>query len=560
MAKQHTPEEIAAVRAEMMSIKLARQRVQEVKEQLAREERLRFFKPLPKQTEVHLCGKRSVWLFGGNRSSKTVTGSIKDVLFALGPKAAEYIADWPEAYELKGQIYDTRREEYLGLVKSLPSKSVGWICSESFEVQRDVVQSEVMRWLPKPEIRRVTYRMKDVIDQIHLKNGSKITFKSYDQGREKFQGAKINWVHLDEEPPEDIYREILMRLMDSKGYLWATMTPALKGVTFVYQFPEMLNLPDDQRDPELYVMFMSWEDNPYLDDEEKKRMEGNMREDEIEARKYGRMIAPGKSPFSLKALREMRERLVREPVRGNLRWRDTAFSDVEWEELGDGDYMLWVPPEPGHEYIVAADVAEGLEHGDFSVCGALDRHTQELCCVWHGKVDADVFGDVIHRLAKFYNDAVEAPERNNHGLTAISTIKQFPDHNLFRMKTMGKRVDMEGEAYGWYTSFTTKPVMVDALAKAVREQSINVYWSRFYDECLNFVRDAKGRYGARHGAFDDVVMMMAIGLQVHDLLGTTVNMPAPFRRRVGDKQNLKPWEREAEKQQAEQEWSEEPWD
>ena len=551
MQAQFTQEEIDRAREALFAIQAEKVEILKQMERVMRDEPLRMFRPLPKQAEVHLCGKRSVWVFGGNRAGKTRTGGIKDVLYALGPKAVRYIEDWPESYLYKGKVYDTHREEYIALARSLPAKSHGWVCSESFEVQRDVVQAEILRWLPKCEIRRTTYRMKDVIDQIHLKNGSKITFKSYDQGRTKFEGAKLQWVHLDEEPPVDIHTEILMRLMDSKGTLWATMTPALRGVTFVFDIPAKLDLPDDERDPELYVMYMSWEDNPYLDDDEMKRMEQNMRPDEIEARKYGRMITPGKSPFQFAPLREMQDALVREPRRGTLTWRDSRFSSVEWSEHEGGEFMLWVAPEEGREYIIAGDVAEGLSYGDYSVAGVLDRHTKELCAVWHGHIDPDLFGDIIHRLSKWFNDAIECPERNNHGLTSIATIKHYADHNLFRMKTMGKRIDSEGEIYGWYTSWLTKPTMIDELARAIREKAINVYWRRFYEECFNFVRDAKGRYGARAGAHDDVVMMLAIALMVDKQVETLGDMPAPFTRAPKGKKRGEEWD--------EEEWGDDEW-
>lgn len=533
------------------------------KERKMREEGLYFYRPLPKQSQAHLSNKRSIWIFGGNRSSKTVSGALMDVIFALGPRAQKYIQAWPEAYELKGVLYDTHRDKYLQLVKSFPNPCTIWVCSESFDVQREVVQPEILRWLPKPEYKAPKYRQKDIIDWIPLKCGSRIVFKSYDQGREKFQGAKIQAAHLDEEPPEDIYKEILMRLMDSKGWLWATLTPGLKGESFVYTIPELDAKPDDERDPELYVDFMTWDDNPYLDDDEKKRMESNMRPDEVEARKYGRFITAGQSPFDVGKLVKMRERLVREPERWSITWTDSRCEEVKAEATPEGEYMLWVKPDPAKEYIVSGDVAEGLEKGDYSTCGAWDRHTQELCCAWHGKTDADVFGDVLHRLAIFYNNATEAPERNNHGLTTISAIKSYPNHNLYRPKSVGKMVDLEGVVYGWTTSWKTKPMLVDGLAKAIREESLNVYWKRFYDECLSFVRQQHGNgvgYGARRGGYDDVVMMSGIALRVHEELGNTFNMPAPYTGSGrNQRDNRKPWERYREQEAQQEEWSEEPW-
>ena len=68
-----------------------------------------------------------------------------------------------------------------------------------------------------------------VIDQIFVKNVfggvSVIGFKSVDQGREKFQGASLDYVWFDEEPPLDIYEECKMRVIDRCGEIYGTMTP-----------------------------------------------------------------------------------------------------------------------------------------------------------------------------------------------------------------------------------------------------------------------------------------------------------------------------------------------
>lgn len=73
----------------------------------------------------------------------------------------------------------------------------------------------------------------DTIRVRHVSGGiSKLGFKSYDQGREKFQGTAKDLIWLDEEPPEDVYTECILRLMTRDGHLIATFTP-LNGATAV---------------------------------------------------------------------------------------------------------------------------------------------------------------------------------------------------------------------------------------------------------------------------------------------------------------------------------------
>jgi phage terminase large subunit-like protein len=71
----------------------------------------------------------------------------------------------------------------------------------------------------------------DALDSItvrHVSGGiSTLGFKSYDQGRQKWQGETLDGVWFDEEPPMDIYMEGLTRTNATKGLTRITFTPLL---------------------------------------------------------------------------------------------------------------------------------------------------------------------------------------------------------------------------------------------------------------------------------------------------------------------------------------------
>lgn len=494
-------------------------------ERRKKEEYLRYFRPHDKQKEWLLCGKRNAWALGGNRTGKTEGGAVKAVFYALGDSIEKYLEDWPE--EL--------RRSFQTLVKRFDGKPTrGWVCSESFEVQRDVTQKKLLGdpdtgkggLLPLSEITDIIYRTKDVIDIIKLKNGSTIGFKSYDQGRKKFQGTSQHWVWLDEEPPQDIYSEVQMRVLDTQGDVFGTMTP-LQGLTWVYDDIYLNHTkPLDKQDTEVFCILMSWEDNPYLSKEEIQRLEATMDEAEVEARKYGRFIMPGASVLDMNALQYMMKD-VRPGERGFLEWvmpdeDDLDEPSVVWKPDPKGDIEIWYHPEPGYEYITPADVAEGLEHGDFSVVGVINRHELRLDAVFHGHPDPDVFADYIHRLSVYYRKALTAPERNNHGLTTITTLKK-KYHHIYKEKKVDKKTDETREILGFRTDAKTRPLIVDALKTAVREKAFTCHWQRFYDEAFNFIRDKNGKEQARSGFWDDVILMTAIGLYVHSITPFNTN-------------------------------------
>ncbi len=316
-----------------------------------------------------------------------------------------------------------------------------------------------------------------------------------------------------------------MRLMDTKGDLWGTMTP-LMGLTWVYEDIYMnSSKPIDKQDREIYCMFMEWDDNPYLSDEEKVRLEASMEPGELEARKRGRFVMPGKCVFDVAALQGMMEK-CRPGERGNLSWVGDNMAKVEWIPDPEGEFEVWFHPDKDKEYMMAADVAEGLEHGDFDAVGVLNRDDFRLDAVYHGKVDPDILADYILRLAVYYNNPLVAPEANNHGLTTISHLKS-DYQDIYRTTLYDKMADEEREKLGWYTNSKTRPLAVDAIKRSVREGHFSCYWRRFVDEAMSFVRHPNGKEAARSGYWDDAVMMMAILIHVHNTSAFVKSMPAP---------------------------------
>jgi hypothetical protein len=67
---------------------------------------------------------------------------------------------------------------------------------------------------------------------------------------------------------------------------------------------------------------------------------------------------------------------------------------------------------------------------------------------------------------------------------------------------------------GWLTNRKTKPLMIDELAKALRDNDIIDYDVTFIRECMTYVRDDRGLTNAQEGQHDDTVMAKAIALQL----------------------------------------------
>lgn len=80
----------------------------------------------------------------------------------------------------------------------------------------------------------------DLLDHIKVTHvsgeESTLAFKSYEQGREKWQGETLDLVWFDEEPDQDIYSEGLTRTNATGGITYMTFTPLLGMSEVVRRF------------------------------------------------------------------------------------------------------------------------------------------------------------------------------------------------------------------------------------------------------------------------------------------------------------------------------------
>lgn len=222
-------------------------------------------------------------------------------------------------------------------------------------------------------------------------------------------------------------------------------------------------------------------------------------------------IATGRPKFSMKALKKY-QTITKDPIRrGYLIDKNGSIEFLDDEK---GYISIWKEPEPGVHYCIGADVAEGLAHGDFS-CGLVgNSDTFDIDAKWHGHIDADLFGEELVKLAKYYNDAYLGVENNNHGLTTLSTIKKSEYWNLYFTTTFDKIADKQTQKLGWTTSSRTKPFMIDKLAEFVREHYLGIYSDVIISEMFTYIIEDNGSTNAQVGCFDDTVMASAILLQL----------------------------------------------
>jgi phage terminase large subunit-like protein len=164
--------------------------------------------------------------------------------------------------------------------------------SDTNETSREIVQMALMGeprgtgWLPAEKIVDCTYRqagIPDVVDTVTVRHvsgrTSRLVFKTYEQGRKKWQGTSQHIVWFDEEPPEDIFTEGLTRTMDVDGLIYMTFTPLNGASSVVSHFLD--------GGPGIFSFNATWDDAPHLGEDEKRRLEQSYPQHEREVRSRG---------------------------------------------------------------------------------------------------------------------------------------------------------------------------------------------------------------------------------------------------------------------------------
>lgn len=283
--------------------------------------KLAKYAPYPKQAEFHANGAtfRERLLLAGNQNGKTLAAGCEASMHATG-----VYPEWWEGHRFV-------------------RPNVGWCASVSMEVSRDAAQRILLgRYTDRGSGAVPGYLIEAIAPHRsipgcaalcrirHVSGGlSTIIFKSYDQGRLKFQGDSIDWGWADEEPPEDIYTELLTRTNATGGILFSTFTPLLGMTKVVSRFTM-------EESPDRAATRMTINDALHYTDEDRERIINSYPIHERKARIEGLpMLGQG---LVFPVARESIE-VPAFPIPSH--WPRIAAIDFGWEHPTAGAWLAW---------------------------------------------------------------------------------------------------------------------------------------------------------------------------------------------------------------------------
>lgn len=198
-----------------------------------------FFTPYPKQSEFFNAGatKNERLLMAGNRLGKTMAGSFETACHLTGlypnwwqgRRWDRPVTAWAAGVSTT-VVRDVSQRLLCGPAEVEAEFGTGFIPADCFLGKPTLARGAVGGSYDTIRVRHFTHGIEDGI--------STLQFKSYEQGRVKFQGASLDFIWWDEEPPIDIYVEGCTRFGATRGMSYMTFTPLLGMSDVVIRFLE----------------------------------------------------------------------------------------------------------------------------------------------------------------------------------------------------------------------------------------------------------------------------------------------------------------------------------
>ena len=409
---------------------------------------VKYWTPQPQQIPHFRKFTKDVKIFGvlgGNRSGKTEEGAFITIAWALGKKffegepAFEWVKDLP-----------------------IPEPPVNiWVVGLDYGLLKNVIWQEKLRTgrghpplLPRDP--KVITKVIDGEFQVYFANGSILTGKSADAGREKFQGASIDLAWIDEECEADVFDEIYQRTADCAGKILLTLTP-LVDIASGVRTPWVFDLYEEMNAGRTDIAFvkLSVLDNPYVPSEEKTKLVskwgGHFEES---ARLYGDFI--------------QRSGLVYNDWKASVHMVDPVKIPRDWRRIVSIDpaatgttAAVWCAVEPGNnnlhlyrEYYESNRIVSDHAKSILLVNGSDPIDMWLLDSKWASQRNNETHRTGLQLYRESGIPCRPSPVDEDYGLNAsreyvAATLEPSPTHpKLFVHKTL-KHFKFEVEHYSW---------------------------------------------------------------------------------------------------------------
>ena len=267
------------------------QQVVQLRDTTRQQRQLELYEPAsPEAAAIHLSTATEVLAVGGNRSGKSETMMV----------------EW--AIQMTGIVPICLRDTYPREKLRTPIRT-RIVCESLTNTWAPVIRPKLQwhqwsgrgeaggpfghwGWIP-PEFLKKSQWDEAWLEKertLKLMNGSTCQVMSYDQDVQDFSGSSMHLICFDEGPPEHLYRENKMRIIDTNGRLMIAMTPPDEASTSwksAWIYDELYEKRDD---PNIDVFQLFTVKNRILDPEMIAKVTAGLSATQLQVRLEGQFM------------------------------------------------------------------------------------------------------------------------------------------------------------------------------------------------------------------------------------------------------------------------------
>lgn len=186
---------------------------------------------------------------------------------------------------------------------------------------------------------------------------------------------------------------------------------------------------------------------------------------------------------------------------------------------------IWEFPQKHANYVVAADVADGLGGDyDYSVVQVIwinpfAGEDKQVACFSSNTMSAEAFADRCNIISRYYNDALFACELNTAAGGVCSHAMRFKYQypNMYRPLNQSS-INLESSLIGWRTTPHSKASLYHAMRRALDNRILEIRDKFTVVELHNFRRDedSKVSMSASVGHDDRIMALMIAYFAAHE--------------------------------------------
>ena len=183
------------------------------------------------------------------------------------------------------------------------------------------------------------------------------------------------------------------------------------------------------------------------------------------------------------------------------------------EDHREGDIYIYDYPDWDEPYVLSADVSLGVGQ-DYSVGIVMNNRREIVAMFRNNRIDPSKFGELLFYLGRYFNNAFLCVESNSMGIATLQKLQHMGYVNLYYQTKIANVDNDEGLRLGFRTTVATKPVIIGNLKNAIENEDIMVPAPVMIQELKDYISTETGKTEAAPGCTDDIVIAMALGLEV----------------------------------------------